>query len=324
MSNLFTFNSLESSAAFFRTENIANYYYWLSADLAEYMEGMGSDLTGQNLEIAIERHNALVYMEHLTKTFWKDSKSRLGYKEHMLNYMHHLQFQSKTQLEEYKPRSHRLYTESDDVKASRMLDQVVGEINYIKDGYAPYADIESLDYKLTMTVLAYEGLLVCQMTNMFLNVSSEDPERELVQLFENLIGCSSRFAIECKTLFADRYREKLLSYFKNSALDKHTEFEEYLDRYLRVLASWDFVFQTMIESCQMLVHPGEVEFNQDTFDMHALATEQMSYSSIDYYEFLASFPSDLDIEILKPFKEKCTPHSRFEEILTTWRSAYGI
>lgn len=324
MSNEFIFRNSNCSAAFYSSENIANYCYWLSADLADYMESLGSDLTDQNLELAIERHSELVHMAHSAKSYWKECCSQYTYENYMLRYMNNLHLQARVSLEDTKPISYRFYKGDEDVKISRSLDQIRAEIKYINEGFAPFADTDTLDYLITLTVRDYELLLIYQLKSLLLERMNGEPDREYIHLFENFIRSSSKFSIEAKYLFTDRYREKLYTQFQHSGYLENIDFEDFLDRYLRVSASWEFVFQSMIDSCQMFINPHEIEFSEDKLDVHASAVKIMSDSATHFYQFLSSISSGPNIKLLDPLREKSIPHRKYESILTTWRSAYGI
>ena len=323
MSNEYIFKNLQSSQAFYRTENIANYYYWLTSDLTDFMDDPEQELKGERLEIAKERHNELIFMEHLTKSYWNESKAKFSYTEKMRSSIDCMQLQTKSFIEESKPLN-RYFYKDEDIKITRTLDQLQDEINYIDNEYMAHADQSSIDFLLTLAIRDFEAMLVYQVKALYLDRLTGSPDKVFIQVFENTLHSFSTFLIEGKTLHAGKYKNRLHKQFIDSGYENACTFDEYLDRYLRVLASWEFVIQSSIDSCQHFVNPDTEDFDESDLDFNDISSAQMTQSNLEYYAFLASIPTDLNVGILKPLKDSCPPHPRFEKILTTWRSAYGI
>ena len=324
MSDIYTFTNPESSAAFYRAENIANYYYWLTADLESYLEEMGDDLKDQNLEVAIERYNDLVLMEHQNKTFWKEVKAKHEFMPNMLAYMDNLQLQSKACLEMSKPAQFKLFTKYEDVAITRSLERLEHELQYINQGYLKYADRQSIDYLLTQVVRDFELLAAYQFKALFLERLPDTPDEEFIRLFEGLLKSFSNFLLETKYLRVDKYKKYLRCVYDYGNYGDEDQFEEYLDRNLRLMASWEFVIKSYLDTCQVYVNPHEVEYDEDIAKLYEIASDQLQQTNIEYFSYLASLPSTLDIELLRPLKDVHVPHRKFEQILTGWRSAYGI
>lgn len=323
MTDIYTFTNPESSAAFYRAENIANYYYWLTADLESYLEEIGDDLKDQNLEVAMKRYNDLVLIEHQNKTFWDETKAKHEFMPNMLAYMDNLQLQSKACLE-MSITQFRLSSKHEDVAITRSLERLEHELQYINQGYLKYADRQSIDYLLTQVIRDFELLAAYQFKALFLERLPDTPDEEFIRLFEGLLKSFSNFLLETKYLQVDKYKKYLRCVYDYGNYGDKDQFEEYLDRNLRLMASWEFVIKSYLDTCQVYVNPHEVEYDDDIAKLYEIASDQLQQTNLEYFSYLASLPSTLDIELLRPLKDVYVPHRKFEQILTGWRSAYGI
>ena len=323
MTDIYTFTNPESSAAFYRAENIANYYYWLTADLESYLEEMGDDLKDQNLKVAMKRYNDLVLIEHQNKTFWDETKAKHEFMPNMLAYMDNLQLQSKACLE-MSITQFRLSSKHEDVAITRSLERLEHELQYINQGYLKYADRQSIDYLLTQVIRDFELLAAYQFKALFLERLPNTPDEEFIRLFEGLLKSFSNFLLETKYLQVDKYKKYLRCVYDYGNYGDEDQFEEYLDRNLRLMASWEFVIKSYLDTCQVYVNPHEVEYDDDIAKLYEIASDQLHHTNIEYFSYLASLPSFFQIDLLKPLKESQVPHRKFEQTLTGWRSAYGI